>query len=123
MMNSDNLSTLFGSLQNKSAFSGVNLSEYALIKKGAYGKALKAYYAEQKDEPVKVSGAKKPLKKTESKAAESISMVKKSADTLSSSLSKLSSDELWSEAGSDKGREKVTKSISDFVSSYNDVLT
>ena len=40
-------SYLFGGMQTPSTGSAFNLSDYAAIKNGSYGKLLKAYYAKQ----------------------------------------------------------------------------
>ncbi len=68
-------STLFNSLgssKNTDIFSsGINLSDYADIKSGSYGKLLKAYYAKQKAEAgrTKVEAKDKQTKKEKESTA------------------------------------------------------
>ncbi len=49
-------SYLFGDMQTPSAGSAFNLSDYAAIKNGSYGKLLKAYYAKQDAEKASFGG-------------------------------------------------------------------
>ena len=49
-------SYLFGGMQTPSTGSAFNLSDYAAIKNGSYGKLLKAYYAKQDAEKASSGG-------------------------------------------------------------------
>ncbi len=75
-------------------FLGINLTEYASIKSGAYSKAVKAYYAKERAESVG-SGADDDGKKTkrtrlkEDTAKKTLSEVKNDAGDLYSAASKL----------------------------------
>lgn len=94
-----NYSSLFTSLSGSSAsssygssnFLGINLAEYASIKSGAYGKALKAYYAKNttstsSSSTEKESNSSKIQKDT---AAKALSEIKNDASDLYSAASKL----------------------------------
>lgn len=108
-----NISNLFGGIQ-KGAFSGIDLTEYSLIKKGSYKKALKSYYAEKSTDKVT---ADKTTSKVKSKAKpdEKFTAVKKTADNLTESLSKVSGK--LEETSEDK-----FSAVKDFAASYNSVI-
>lgn len=95
-----NYSSLFTNLSGNSSggssnFLGINLAEYASIKSGAYGKALKAYYAkntskasgsDSDDSKTKESNSSKLKKDT---AKQALSEIKNDASDLYSASSKL----------------------------------
>lgn len=95
-----NYSSLFSSLSGSSSgggsnFLGINLAEYASIKSGAYGKALKAYYAKNStsrsgstsnDNKTKETNSSKLQKDTAKKA---LSEIKNDASDLYSAANKL----------------------------------
>lgn len=72
-------SYLFGGMQTPSTGSAFNLSDYAAIKNGSYGKLLKAYYAKQDAEKAS-SGGDTVQKSTLMKSG--ADALKKSADAL-----------------------------------------
>ena len=78
-------SYLFGGMQTPSTGSAFNLSDYAAIKNGSYGKLLKAYYAKQDAEKAS-SGGDTVQKST---------LMKSGADALKKSADALNNDELW----------------------------
>ena len=119
-------SYLFGGMQTPSTGSAFNLSDYAAIKNGSYGKLLKAYYAKQDAEKA-ASGGETVQKAT---------MMKTGADTLKKSADALNNDELWEKKKIKKKDEKtgeeievedydwdaITKAVTSFVEDYNDVV-
>lgn len=96
-----NYSSLFSNLSGSSSssggsnFLGINLAEYASIKSGAYGKALKAYYAKNStsksgstsnDNKTKETNSSKLQKDT---AKQALSEIKNDASDLYSAANKL----------------------------------
>ncbi len=79
-------SYLFGGMQTPSAGSTFNLSDYAAIKNGSYGKLLNAYYA-KRDAEKTTSGGDTVQKSTLMKSG--ADALKKSADALNNALSEL----------------------------------
>lgn len=119
-------SYLFGGMQTPSTGSAFNLSDYAAIKNGSYGKLLKAYYAKQDAEKAS-SGGDTVQKST---------LMKSGADVLKKSADALNNDELWEKKKIKKKDEKtgeeievedydweaITKAVKSFVEDYNDVV-
>lgn len=113
-----NYSSLFSSLSGGSSssggsnFLGINLAEYASIKSGAYGKALKAYYA--KNSTSKVSGSNSNDSKT--KETKSSKLYK---DTAKQALSEIKNDasDLYSAAN------KLTTTGSKSLFNKKDITT
>jgi len=119
-------SYLFNSIQPESTGSTFNLSDYAAIKDGTYGKLLKAYYAKQDVEKAS-SGGDTVHKST---------LMKSSADALKKSADVLNNDELWEKKKIKKKDEKtgeeievedydwenITKAVKSFVEDYNSVI-
>lgn len=120
MLSSDNLSTLFNSLGNKSAFSGVDLNQYSMIKSGAYKKALKAYYAEQKSSTTEGTASSK---KNDSSVGSAYNNLKKYSGSLSDAASALSEPELWKNSDDANERTKINDAVTSFVDSYNNVIS
>lgn len=120
MLNSDNLSTLFNSLGNKSMFSGIDLNQYSLVKSGAYGKALKAYYAKEQKNAKDTSAT--TSNKKDNTVSTNYNNLKKNSDSLSETINVLSDSELWKNAASDEGREKLVNAVNSFADNYNRVL-
>ncbi|MDO5381578.1 MAG: hypothetical protein Q4F06_02510 [Eubacteriales bacterium] len=90
---------LFGGMQTPSTGSAFNLSDYAAIKNGSYGKLLKAYYAKQDAEKAS-SGGDTVQKST---------LMKSGADALKKSADALNNDELWEKKKIKKKDEKTVK--------------
>ncbi len=119
-------SYLFNSAQPVATGSTFNLSDYAAIKNGSYGKLLKAYYAKQDAEKASASGD------TMQKSA----LMKSSADDLKKSADALKDDGLWEKKKITKKDEKtgeeievedydwdkITKAVKSFVEDYNSVI-
>jgi len=140
-------SYLFDSLNNNGSGSGnnifnsINLSEYHSIKSGAYGKALKTYYAQQAEDASSVEKTdKEDSKKTkENTAVEKLTEVTSNASSLAESAEKLierGRDSLFrkkemtitNEDGTtdkveDYDVEAIYNAANDFVKKYNSFLT
>ena len=125
--NSGLMSSLFGSYKN-SLFGGLSssLSDYSMIRSGAYGKLMKAYYAKQDAE--KLSG--------KGDTSQKLTLMKTSADSLKKSADALNDSSLWEKKKIKKKDEKtgeeievedydwdkITKAVKSFVEDYNDVV-
>ena len=119
-------SYLFNSVQPETTGSTFNLSDYAAIKNGSYGKLLKAYYAKQDAE--KASSGGDSMQKS--------ALTKSSADDLRKSAEALNNDELWEKKKIKKMDEKsgqeievedydwenIIKAVKSFVENYNSVI-
>lgn len=143
-------STLFAGLyagngSNKANMLGINLSDYASLKSGSYGKLMKAYYSKNRTEEVEkaVGGSKdktsskKKIEASEDKA-EMIAKLEKDATAFSSAAKKLQDtgkDSVFAEketkVKNEDGTETVTKgydrdaiyeAAASFVSSYNSLI-
>lgn len=117
----------FGGASGNTSAASVNLSDYAAIKNGSYGKLMKAYYAKQDAE--KVSGKGDTSKK--------LTLMKSGADSLKKSADALNDSSLWEKKKIKTKDEKtgeetetedydwdaITKAVKSFVQDYNDVVT
>ena len=130
-------SYLFNSLNSSNsssnAFSGLNLSDYASIKNGSYGRLLKAYYAKQDADSTTKTDKKKD--ETNSTEVKKLTAVQTNATALQDSASKLinkGNDSLFREkelttknsdgtttttTGYDK--DAIYSAVSDFTTKYN----
>lgn len=143
-------SYLFDSLNNNASgasnniFNSINLSEYHSIKSGAYGKALKTYYAQKAEESSsadKVDKDKETDKKVnaENTAVEkltevsgNVSAFKESAEKLinrgDNSLFNKTQKTITAEDGTTSTVEEydvdaIYSAVNDFASKYNSLLT
>ena len=101
-------SYLFNSIQPETTDSTFNLSNYAAIKNGSYGKLLKAYYAKQDAEKASFGGD----------SMQKSALMKSSADDLRKSADALNNNELWENNDPDA----ITKAVKSFVEDYNSVI-
>lgn len=109
-------SQLFGNLSARkdanNIFNSINLSDYATVKNGSYGKLLKAYYAPEKTDTKNTSKNISDIKKEDNKD------IKKEASNIKSAASQLK-DAFESVATSQKD---ITKDdIKNFVDKFNDL--
>lgn len=129
-----------GSGASNNIFNAIDLSEYHSIKSGAYGKALKTYYAQQAEESTTTSKTdKEDSKKTkESTAIEKLTEVSSKASTLAESAEKLierGTDSLFrkkditvknedgtTETKEDYDVDAIYNAVSDFAKKYNSFL-
>ena len=116
------LSINSGNNSNNGIMGGINLSDYASIKNGSYGKLVKAYYAKQKADSAS-SGRDSSAKLTSMGSA---------AGTLAKSASALMKDSLWEKkqiktkdekTGEETTKEdydwdSITKAVKSFVDNY-----
>lgn len=122
-------SYLFSSLNtsgNKNSSSdifGINLSDYASIKNGSYGKLLKAYYAESDNTSSEVSSSKKDSVsyKTEELKKQTLNEIQKEAEELTASATSLL------ERGSksvfkNEDMEEVFTAVDQLVKDYNALI-
>lgn len=143
-------SMLFSSLPTRSnnvtnsIFGGVSgssfsLSDYALIKNGGYGKLMKAYYSQDDSNSNKKSAVNKLMTGSSADQATTITALKSSSDKLSEAAKDLTTtgkDSLFVEKdittkdengveSTTKGYDKdaIFKKVSEFVDSYNSVLS
>lgn len=108
------------SSDNSSAF---NLSDYAMIKNGTYGKLMKAYYAKEKAEQAFSGGDSKPK----------LSLMAGNAGSMAKSAQALMQDSLWEKKTIKEKDEKtgeetekedydwkaITKALKSFIDDYN----
>lgn len=137
LFNSLNTGSSQGSAGN--IFNAINLSEYGSIKSGAYGKALKVYFAQDAADSTSVSKTDKNDKKfAESTEVERLNEVNGNASAFASSAKNLverGTDSLFrkkemevkNEDGTtskveDYDVDAIYKSVSDFAKKYNAFL-
>ena len=120
------LSINSGAGNNNGIMGGINLSDYASIKNGSYGKLVKAYYAKQKADSVS-SGRDSSAKLTSMGSA---------AGTLAKSAGALMKDSLWEKkqiktkdekTGEETTKEdydwdSITKAVKSFAYNYNKTI-
>lgn len=118
-----NISSLFSNLGSGSAFGSFNLSDYASIKNGSYGKLMKSYYTEQKQTSVT---DKTPASKTEKKDTTvdktGLTQMKKDADTLKSAAEALDKDDIWKQTNGSYDMDKIADAVKSFANKYNDTV-
>ncbi|MFR7424787.1 MAG: hypothetical protein ACLUT2_07265, partial [Clostridium sp.] len=131
--NSGLMSSLFGSYKN-SLFGSLSssLSDYSMIRSGAYGKLMKAYYAKEADTTQKTDKTDKTKKndKTaqmstqEKEQLQQMQELKTGAKSLSDAASALQKDSLYKVETAEDGtsavdRSKITSALKSFVGAYN----
>ena len=131
-------SYLFSGLQNSNKnsnniFYGINLSDYASIKNGSYGKLMKSYYKEMNSGQTS-SGNKNEVNNNSTNKTETVvDSVKKQelvnlqkyTDELQGSSDKLlkkGSSSLFKSEYKESDKEALYKAVSDFVSDYNNLV-
>lgn len=111
-----NYSTLFGSL-NDNSDNGFSLSDYSLIKSGAYKKLMTAYYSENASDEVKNVAGKTVAK-------DSTTQIQSLQDKSSKLLE--SATELYSPKNSslydEDQKEDLLKKVNSFVDGYNSMV-
>ncbi len=121
-------STLFGGgapyIENSTG--GINVSDYAMIKNGSYGKLMKSYYAKQDADKLSQSGD----------SSKKLTLMRSSADSLKKSVEALGDASLYEKKKFKKKDEKtgeeievedydwdaITKAVKTFVDDYNSVV-
>lgn len=125
---SGSVNTLFSSLgktnsSNTSAFSGnmgINLSDYASIKNGSYGKLMKSYYAMEEGEDNKKTNSKNDTDDTDA----TLKGIKSSTNKLKESAADLYADKALFEKNADGeyDKEAIYEKVKAFVDDYNAVI-
>jgi hypothetical protein len=121
---STDYSSLFSSLSSSST--GLDLTDYAAIKNGSYGKLMKAYYKNQEASKTSESGDSK----------QTLTLMKSNAEALQNSAAALMDESLWEKKlvkktdettgevteEEDYDWDAITKAVKNFVSDYNTVI-
>ena len=121
-------STLFGggAPYIDSGMGGINVSDYAMIKNGSYGKLMKAYYAKQDADKLSQTGD----------SSKTLTLMRSSADSLKKSAEALGNASLYEKKKFKKKDEEtgeetevedydwdaITKAVKSFVDDYNAVV-
>ncbi len=121
-------STLFGggTPYIDSGMGGINVSDYAMIKNGSYGKLMKSYYAKQDADKLSQTGD----------SSKTLMLMRSSADSLKKSAEALSDASLYEKKKFRKKDEEtgeeievedydwdaITKAVKSFVDDYNSVV-
>lgn len=113
-------SSLFSSLPNSKSDSFNSMSwlkDYGLVKSGAYGKLMKAYYAEDKTFESASKIVSEDVKKASSKntASESYGKVAEAAGSVQSSIEKI-------RKASEEDTDLLVSAVKSFVKSYNSMI-
>lgn len=105
---------------------GINVSDYAMIKNGSYGKLMKAYYAKQDADKLSQSGD----------SSKTLTLMRSGADSLKKSAEALGDASLYEKKKIKKKDEEtgkeievedydwdaITKAVKTFVDDYNSVV-
>ena len=139
---SNGIGSLFSSMGTGSTSSssnglyGINLSDYASIKNGSYGKLLKSYYKEMNSQASssvnksdETDNKNNTVNKTEtavdSSIKQEVSNMQKYVDELQTSANNLlrkGSSSLFKSEYKEEDKEALYKAVSDFVSDYNTMV-
>ena len=109
-----------------SGMGGINVSDYAMIKNGSYGKLMKAYYAKQDADKLSQTGD----------SSKTLTLMRSSADSLKKSAEALGNASLYEkkkfkkkdeETGEeteaeDYDRDAITKAVKSFADDRNSVV-
>jgi len=114
--------------KNNNPFGSINLSDYALIKKGGYKKLMKSYYDEQSgkttDKNTELNFDKTdPNKKGYAIDKTGLTQMKKEAEGLKTAVEAFNKDDLWKKINGEYDMDKIAGAVKDFVSEYNDVVS
>jgi len=127
---SDGVLTLFSGLNSSSSsssniFNSINLSDYASIKSGTYGKLMKSYYksTSAKADSSDTSNTTNTTNSKTKLAETGLSTMKKDADALKTATEKLQASSLWTQSAGSYDTQKITDAVKSFATSYNDTLT
>ncbi len=124
---SNSVSTLFSNLGTSNTGSsslnglyGINLSDYASIKNGSYGKLVKSYYALEEDGNAKKVNSKNDTDDTDA----TIRNIKNAADELKESAQALYGNKALFEKGKDGeyNMEAIYEKVNAFIEDYNSTI-
>ena len=126
------ITSMLGSSNNQnsgSSIGGVDLTNYAAIKNGSYGKLVKSYYGgttksidEAKVASLNSKNSEKTKKLKEEANNTEVTLIKKNADELKASAEALDNDELWKKTDGKLDMTKVTSAVKSFADNYNKVI-
>lgn len=124
---SNSVNTLFSNLGTSNTGSsslnglyGINLSDYASIKNGSYGKLVKSYYALEEGENTKKANSKNDTDDTDA----TIRNIKDSSKDLKESAQALYGDKALFEKNKDGeyDMEAIYDKVNDFIEAYNSTI-
>ncbi|MCR4656076.1 MAG: hypothetical protein K5770_07610 [Lachnospiraceae bacterium] len=121
------ISGLFGTTSGSSRTDSFNFSDYASIKNGSYGKLVRSYYRNEKNEKAAAANEK---------SSANLSSVRSGADSLKSAAEALGDPKLWEkkkirtkngETGEEEEKEDydleaITNAVKSFADAYNSVI-
>ena len=126
------LSSLGGSENGSSGSLGINFSDYASIRSGAYGKLLRSYYALNSDNSKKASSSDSTSKTSKKSTAVSkdstktIANIEEDAGKLEDSAKQLytrkNNSVFTKDSKGNYDTDKIYDKVSDFVEDYNSFL-
>lgn len=117
------ISSFFNKQSGGDAFGSINLSDYASIKNGTYGKLLKSYYGTQKKSQSVNSTTEINKKNQVDLDSNGLTKMKKEADALKTAAETLTSTELWRQEQGEYNKDKIFDAVKDFAGKYNSVLS
>lgn len=117
------ISSFFNKQSGGDAFGSINLSDYASIKNGTYGKLLKSYYGTQKKSQSVSSTTETNKKNQVDLDSNGLTKMKKEADALKTAAETLTSAELWKQEQGEYNKDKIFAAVKDFANRYNATLS
>ena len=109
------ISSFFQNNASNNLFGSINLSDYASIRNGSYGKLMKSYYAEQKKGTVDNSSVTGRTDKKEPVDTTGLSAMKQKADGLKNAAEALNKVELWKQTDGSYDMDRIVSAVKDFV--------
>ena len=116
-----------GSGSGNNSMGSFDLTGYAAIKNGSYGKLVKSYYQGTVKDVESQKATNNTVKSTKAKAAQEVdktglTQIKKDADQLKTAAEALAKDDLWKKTDGKPDTEAVGKAVKSFADSYNKVI-
>lgn len=114
------ISKFFG----KSSFgmNSFNFGDYASIKNGSYGKLLKSYYSQNKDNTSSKNDVSKKKENLKNSDVSGLTRVKSQADQLKKTSDEIAKSDVFAQKDGKYDIDKITSSVKDFVNKYNDTI-
>ena len=116
------ISSFFQNNASNNLFGSINLSDYASIRNGSYGKLMKSYYAEQKKGTVDNSSVTGRTDKKEPVDTTGLSVMKQKADGLKDAAEALNKVELWKQTDGSYDMDRIVSAVKDFAKEYKRVI-
>ena len=130
---SSSISTLFSSLNHSSGSGGtdllgINYSDYASIKSGAYGKLMRSYYSlDSKDSSAKTGSENSKSTAVSSDSAKTLANIEADAsglvDSAKTLYSRKNNEVFATDTKGNYDTNKIYEKVSDFVEDYNSLLS